>query len=292
MTDVSIGIIGGSGLYHMDALSDREEVQLDTPFGAPSAAVVLGTINKRRVAFLPRHGQGHRLNPTEVPYRANIYALKSLGVRFIIGVSAVGSLRERLVPGHFVVPDQAIDRTKGIRPSTFFEQGLVGHIPFSDPVSPELAALVVQAAQQHSGTTVHVGGTYCCMEGPQFSTRAESELYRSWGCDIIGMTLLPEAKLAREAEIAYATLALVTDYDCWYPDHSSVTASMVMETVASNVVAAQATVVALTGLIDPDAVYPAHSALQYALMTAPEQISSELYQRLELLVRPYINQVA
>ncbi len=288
MSKASIGIIGGSGLYAMDALSDIEEVQLDTPFGAPSDVLTIGTLSGKRVAFLPRHGRGHRLNPSEVPYRANIYALKQLGARFIIGVSAVGSLREQLVPGHFVVPDQAIDRTKGIRPSTFFEDGIVGHIPFSDPLSPELAHIVAQAAQESSGTTVHVGGTYCCMEGPQFSTKAESELYRSWGCDIIGMTLLPEAKLAREAEIAYATLALVTDYDCWYEGHDSVTATMVMETIAQNVAAARATVAKLAELIDPAASYAAHSALQYAIMTAPDLIPARTRQRLELIVAKYL----
>jgi 5'-methylthioadenosine phosphorylase len=245
----------------------------------------VGTLAGRRVAFLPRHGRGHVLTPTEVPYRANIHALKQLGVRFIIAVSAVGSLREELVPGHFVVPDQAIDRTKGIRPASFFGEGSVAHIPFADPVCPHLAGIIAAAARRSSGTTVHEGGTYCCMEGPQFSTRAESELYRAWGCSIIGMTLLPEAKLAREAEIAYATLALVTDYDCWHDDHDNVTASMVVETIQRNVAAAQRTVASAVEMIDPAAVYPAHSALQHALMTDPARVPAATRERLKQLVK-------
>ncbi|HYF63493.1 MAG TPA: S-methyl-5'-thioadenosine phosphorylase [Herpetosiphonaceae bacterium] len=285
MQPVAIGIIGGSGLYEMEALTEREEVVLDTPFGAPSDALLVGTLAGRRVAFLPRHGRGHALTPTEVPYRANIHALKQLGVRFIVGVSAVGSLREELVPGHFVIPDQAIDRTKGVREASFFGAGAVGHIPFADPVCPHMAAIIAEAARRHSGTAVHEGGTYCCMEGPQFSTRAESELYRSWGCAVIGMTLLPEAKLAREAEIAYATLALVTDYDCWHDDHDNVTAAMVVETIQRNVAAAQRTVAAAVALIDQDAIYPAHSALQHALMTAPDRIPAATRERLKLLLK-------
>jgi 5'-methylthioadenosine phosphorylase len=268
----------------MAALTEREEIALDTPFGAPSDSLTVGTLAGRRVAFVPRHGRGHRLNPSEVPYRANIHALKQLGARFVLGVTAVGSLREELVPGHFVVPDQAIDRTKGIRPASFFSDGIVGHVAFADPVCPELARIVAAAARASSGTTVHEGGTYCCMEGPQFSTRAESELYRAWGCSIIGMTLLPEAKLAREAELSYASLSLVTDYDCWYPDHASVTAAMVMETIGRNVAAAQATIATAVEMIDPAAVYPAHSATRHALMTAPEKISPETRARLHLLL--------
>mgnify|MGYP000030866439 CR=1 FL=1 len=284
MQQVEIGIIGGSGLYDMATLTDREELTLETPFGPPSDTLTIGTLGGRRVAFVPRHGRGHRFNPSEVPYRANIYALKQLGARFVLGVTAVGSLREELVPGHFVVPDQVIDRTKGIRPATFFSNGLVGHIAFADPVCPELVKLVAAAARMSSGTTVHEGGTYCCMEGPQFSTRAESELYRAWGCSIIGMTLLPEAKLAREAEISYASLSLVTDYDCWHSNHDTVSAAMVMETVRRNVAAAQATLTTLMGLIDPAAVYPAHSATRHAVMTAPANIAPETRARLGLLL--------
>lgn len=285
MESISIGIIGGSGLYAMEALTDRSEIQLTTPFGDPSDAVIVGNLAGQRVAFLPRHGRGHRFTPSEVPYRANIHALKQLGVRFILGVSAVGSLREELVPGHLVIPDQAIDRTKGVRPATFFGEGVVAHVAFGEPVCPHLSALVSQAAHAASNTTVHDGGTYCCMEGPQFSTKAESELYRSWGCSIIGMTLLPEAKLAREAEIAYANLSLVTDYDCWHPDHDNVTAAMVVETINRNVTAAQSTIAALIPLIDPTAVYPAHSALAHAVMTAPEAIPASARERLALLYR-------
>ena len=285
MQPVDIGIIGGSGLYAMTALTDREEITLETPFGAPSDVLLVGSLGGKRVAFLPRHGRGHRLTPSEVPYRANIHALKQLGVRFIIGVTAVGSLREELVPGHFVVPDQAIDRTKGVRPATFFGDGVVAHVAFADPVCPHLAGIVVAAAREHSGTTVHAGGIYCCMEGPQFSTRAESELYRSWGCSIIGMTLLPEAKLAREAEIAYASLSLVTDYDCWHPDHDSVTVAMVVETIQRNVAAAQKTIAAAVAMIDPNAMYPAHRAMQGAIMTAPDQIPAAARERLKLLLK-------
>lgn len=284
MQQISIGIIGGSGLYAMANLSEREEMALDTPFGTPSDSLTVGTLNGQRVAFLPRHGRGHGLTPSEVPYRANIHALKQLGVRFIVGITAVGSLREELVPGHFVVPDQAIDRTKGVRAASFFGEGLVGHVAFADPVCPHLAKIVAAAARQSSGTTVHTGGTYCCMEGPQFSTRAESELYRAWGCSIIGMTLLPEAKLAREAEISYASLSLVTDYDCWYPDHDSVTAAMVMETIQRNVGAAQATIGTLVQMIDPNAIYPAHSAMQHAIMTAPDSVPPATRERLKLLL--------
>ncbi|MBA3468948.1 MAG: S-methyl-5'-thioadenosine phosphorylase [Herpetosiphonaceae bacterium] len=284
MQQVEIGIIGGSGLYDMATLTDRQELALDTPFGAPSDSLTVGTLAGRRVAFVPRHGRGHRLNPSEVPYRANIHALKQLGVRFVLGVTAVGSLREELVPGHFVVPDQAIDRTKGVRPATFFSDGLVGHVAFADPVCLELARLVAAAARQSSGTTVHEGGIYCCMEGPQFSTRAESELYRSWGCSIIGMTLLPEAKLAREAELSYASLSLVTDYDCWHTDHDTVSATMVMETVQRNVAAAQATITTLVEMIDLTAVYPAHSAARHAIMTAADKIAPETRERLRLLL--------
>ena len=285
MQPVTIGIIGGSGLYAMAELTEQEEVTVDTPFGPPSDSLLVGTLAGRRVAFLPRHGRGHVLTPTEVPYRANIHALKQLGVRFIIAVTAVGSLREELVPGHFVVPDQAIDRTKGIRPASFFCEGAVAHIAFADPVCPHLARIIAAAARQSSGTTVHEGGTYCCMEGPHFSTRAESELYRSWGCSIIGMTLLPEAKLAREAEIAYATLALVTDYDCWHNDHDNVTAAMVIETIQHNVAAARRTVASAVEMIDPAAVYPAHSALQHALMTDPARVPAATRERLKLFMK-------
>lgn len=227
MSEAVIGIIGGSGLYQIEEMTDVRERRVDTPFGSPSDAIITGTLEGRPVAFLPRHGRGHRLNPSEVPYRANIYAMKVLGVDRIISVNAVGSLREDIAPMDIVIPDQLIDRTKS-RPSTFFERGVVAHVAFAEPFCPELRR-VAHLASSSTGATVHFGGTYVVMEGPQFSTKAESELYRSWGAGIIGMTALPEAKLAREAEICYAVVAFVTDYDCWRPAHESVTTEMILK---------------------------------------------------------------
>ena len=223
---IQIGIIGGSGLYDMAELIDRHEVTVDTPYGPPSGPYVTGTLAGTRVAFLARHGAGHRLTPSELNFRANIYGFKTLGVERILSASAVGSLREDLAPLDLVIPDQFIDRTRG-RIGTFFGEGLVGHVAFADPVCGHLAQVAYDAAVR-AGATVHKGGTYVCMEGPAFSTRAESHLYRAWGAHIIGMTNLQEAKLAREAEICYATIALVTDYDCWHPDHDHVTVEMVI----------------------------------------------------------------
>jgi len=228
-----VAVIGGSGFYDMEGLSELEEVRQSTPFGDPSDSIVLGTLEGDRVAFLPRHGKGHSILPTDVPARANIYALKSLGVEFIISVSAVGSLREELQPLHLVVPDQIIDRTRG-RPGTFFGDGLVAHVTLADPFCPVLSDIVYESAR-HVGATVHRGGTVVVMEGPAFSTRAESHLYRSWGADLIGMTALPEAKLAREAEMCYVTLASVTDYDSWYEAHAEVTAEMIINNLNRNV---------------------------------------------------------
>lgn len=229
MAQAKIGIIGGSGLYKMDALKDVEEVQVDTPFGTPSDALIVGTLEGTSVAFLARHGRNHHLMPSELPFRANIHAMKQLGVEYLISASAVGSLKEDVKPLDMVVPDQFIDRTKN-RVSTFFGEGIVAHVAFADPVCNQLAGVLADAVAslELPDVTLHRGGTYVCMEGPAFSTKAESHLYRSWGATIIGMTNLPEAKLAREAEIAYATLALVTDYDCWHPDHDSVTVEMVI----------------------------------------------------------------
>src|ERR687892_525440 len=234
---ITIGIIGGSGLYDMAELSDREERQVSTPFGEPSAPYVIGTLRGKRVAFLARHGLGHRLMPSELNFRANIFGFKTLGVEYILSASAVGSLKEQYNPLDLVIPDQFIDRTRG-RISTFFGRGLVAHVGFAHPFCKILSYLVYESGR-HTGATVHKGGTYVCMEGPQFSTLAESHLYRSWGADIIGMTNLQEAKLAREAEICYTTIALVTDYDCWHPDHDSVTVEMVMSTLARNATIAQ-----------------------------------------------------
>jgi len=228
-----VAVIGGSGFYDMEGLSELEEVRRSTPFGDPSDSIVVGTLEGARVAFLPRHGKGHRILPTDVPARANIYALKSLGVEFIISVSAVGSLREELQPLHLVVPDQLIDRTRG-RAGTFFGDGLVAHVALAEPFCPVLSDVVYESAR-HVGATIHRGGTVVVMEGPAFSTRAESHLYRSWGADLIGMTALPEAKLAREAEICYVTLASVTDYDSWYEAHSEVTAEMIINNLNRNV---------------------------------------------------------
>jgi len=234
---VSIGIIGGSGLYDMAELVDRETVHLTTPFGDPSGPYVTGTLRGRRVAFLARHGAGHRLMPSELPFRANIYGFKLLGVEWIFSASAVGSLKEEYAPLDLVVPDQFLDRTKG-RASTFFGNGLVAHVAFAHPVCGTLSRLAFDAAAR-AGARVHRGGTYVCMEGPQFSTKAESNLYRAWGMDVIGMTNLQEAKLAREAEICYVTIALVTDYDCWHPDHDHVTVDMVIANLTQNARTAQ-----------------------------------------------------
>src|SRR5436190_147727 len=239
MTTAKIGIIGGSGLYQMPELKEVEEVSVETPFGRPSDSFIVGTLEGQRVAFLPRHGRGHKLLPTELPFRANIYAMKLLGVEYILSVSAVGSLQEKYAPTDFVIPDQFFDRTRArAHESTFFGEGIVGHITFADPVCGELGD-ILEASCREVGVNTHRGGTYICMEGPAFSTKAESNVYRQWGMDIIGMTNLQEAKLAREAEIAYATLALVTDYDCWYEGHDDVTAEMVIETLGKNVRNAQ-----------------------------------------------------
>ena len=285
-----IGIIGGSGLYQMEALTDIEEVRIDTPFGSPSDAIILGTLDGTRVAFLARHGRGHTLMPTELPFRANIYAMKSLGVEYLISASAVGSLKEAAKPLDMVVPDQFIDRTRN-RVNTFFGEGLVGHITFGDPVCNALAAVLADAVAglELPDVDLHRGGTYVCMEGPAFSTKAESELYRSWGATIIGMTNLPEAKLAREAEIAYATLALVTDYDCWHPDHDSVTVEMVIGNLQKNAVNAQRVIREVVNRI---ATHPpeseAHSALKYAIITPLDKAPAATLEKLNLLLKKYL----
>ena len=229
MKQVNIGIIGGSGLYQMPELENVREIAVDTPFGKPSDAFIVGELDGVKVAFLPRHGRGHKLTPSELPFRANIFAMKLLGIEYILSVSAVGSLQEKYAPTDFVIPDQFFDRTRARAfESTFFGEGIVGHITFAHPVCNELGD-ILEASCREVGVTTHRGGTYICMEGPAFSTKAESNVYRQWGMDIIGMTNLQEAKLAREAEIAYATLALVTDYDCWYEGHDDVTVDMVIE---------------------------------------------------------------
>ncbi|MEB3294576.1 MAG: S-methyl-5'-thioadenosine phosphorylase [Synechococcales bacterium] len=288
--DIKIGIIGGSGLYKMDALKDVEEVQVDTPFGNPSDALIVGTLEGTRVAFLARHGRNHTLLPTELPFRANIYAMKSLGVDTIISASAVGSLKEEAKPLDMVIPDQFIDRTRH-RASTFFGEGIVAHITFGDPVCPKLATLLADAAESLNlpEIALHRGGTYVCMEGPAFSTKAESHLYRSWGATIIGMTNLQEAKLAREAEIAYATLALVTDYDCWHPDHDSVTVDMVVANLHKNATNAQAVIKeAVRRLAETSLESEAHNALKYAILTPLDKVPAATKEKMGILLKRYL----
>ena len=280
-----IGIIGGSGLYEMDALADRQEVRIDTPWGEPSDAYVTGRIADRPVVFLARHGRGHRIMPSNLNFRANIYGLKKLGVEYILSFSAVGSLREELEPIHFVLPDQFFDRTRG-RVSTFFNDGLVAHITFSHPICSTLAD-VAEAACHAAGVTVHRGGTYCCMEGPAFSTLAESNLYRSWGMDVIGMTNLQEAKLAREAEMSYCTVAMVTDYDCWHPGHDAVTVETVIEYLTKNSANAQKVAIEAVKRI-PDEPSPYASALKNAIITNRSSIPPRVREKYALLVGKYL----
>jgi 5'-methylthioadenosine phosphorylase len=281
-----IGIIGGSGLYDMAGLTDREEVTLQTPFGDPSGRFVLATLRGHRVAFLARHGVGHRISPTELNFRANIFGMKLLGVTAILSASAVGSLKEELKPLDIVVPDQFIDRTRG-RVSTFFGRGLVAHIAFAHPVCSEVAKVIATAGED-VGATVHRGGTYVCMEGPQFSTLAESRLYRSWGADIIGMTNLQEAKLAREAEICYSTIALVTDYDCWHPDHDAVTVDMVVATLLQNAKTAQQLIAEAVEKLPVERPCSCGRALESAIITRPEAIPAAVKQELAPLIGKYL----
>jgi 5'-methylthioadenosine phosphorylase len=286
MSEGRIGILGGSGLYEMEGFANREEVRLETPFGTPSDALVTGTLAGREVVFLSRHGRGHRVSPSRINYRANIWGMKKLGVDFLVAISACGSLREDIRPGDFVVIDQHIDRTQG-RAATFFENGIVGHIMFADPITAELAELLASAAEA-AGARVHRGGTYVCIEGPAFSTRAESHLYRSWGADVVGMTNLTEAKLAREAEIAFATLALATDYDCWHDEHEDVTVDAVLAVIRQNVANAKATVRNLCRDFPPGLKNPHRGSLATAILTARDAVSEEARERLELIVGPYL----
>ena len=283
---IQIGIIGGSGLYDMAELTDRHELTIDTPFGAPSGPYVTGTLGGLRVAFLPRHGVGHRLMPSELNFRANIYGFKTLGVERILSASAVGSLREEIAPLDLVIPDQFIDRTRG-RIGTFFGEGVVGHIAFGDPVCTHLARVAHEAATR-VGARVHQGGTYVCMEGPAFSTKAESNLYRSWGAHVIGMTNLQEAKLAREAEICYATIALVTDYDCWHPDHDSVTVDMIVAALTANAQMAQQVLANAVEQLPIARDCECARALASAIMTRADVIPPATRQRLNLLVGKYL----
>jgi 5'-methylthioadenosine phosphorylase len=288
LAEIELGIIGGSGLYKMDALTDVEERVVETPFGKPSDAVIIGSLYGRRLAFIPRHGRGHVLTPNEVPYRANIYALKSLGVKYLVGVSACGSLREEYAPGHVVIPDQLFDHTKGRREVSFFGDGLVAHVNVADHFSPELSRAVA-AAVQTAGGTVHEGGTFITIEGPRFSTKGESNTYRQWGMSLIGMTTSPEAYLAAEAEIAYACMAHVTDYDVWHETQEPVTVEQVVRVLMGNTQIAQEAIGQLVQQMSTWAGdFPAHHALKDALITERSLIPAEAQKRLALLVGKYL----
>src|SRR5215472_16234793 len=288
MTAAKIGIIGGSGLYQMPELADVEEIAVQTPFGDPSDQFIIGTLEGERVAFLPRHGRGHRFTPSELPFRANIYGMKLLGVERILSASAVGSLQEQYAPTDMVIPDQFFDRTRArARESTFFGEGIVAHVGFAHPVCGDLGD-VLEKSCRAAGVTVHRGGTYVCMEGPAFSTVAESNVYRSWGMDIIGMTNLQEAKLAREAEICYATLALVTDYDCWHPGHDAVTVETVIEYLNKNVRNAQVIMrEAVSQLRDASRQCHCGSALKSAIFTAPDLWPPATTKKLDAIIKKY-----
>jgi 5'-methylthioadenosine phosphorylase len=287
LAQAEIGIIGGSGLYSMKGLTDIHEVQLETPFGAPSDPYVLGTLSGRKVAFLARHGRGHRILPTELNFRANIHGFKQLGVERILSVSAVGSLKQEHKPTDFVIPDQFYDRTKQ-RVSTFFGEGIVAHIGFGDPICPELAAAVAKAGAA-AGVVTKSGGTYVCMEGPQFSTKAESNSYRAAGFDIVGMTNLQEAKLAREAEICYVTIAMVTDYDCWHPDHDSVTVDQIIAVLNQNAENAASVVRNAVAALGTTRSCKCGQALAVAIMTAPNAVPPATLAKLDLIVGKYLN---
>jgi 5'-methylthioadenosine phosphorylase len=286
MEQIQIGIIGGSGLYDMADVTDRSEITLQTPFGEPSGAYVLGTLRGKRVAFLARHGAGHRFSPSELNFRANIFGMKMLGVEYILSASAVGSLKEDVKPLDIVVPDQFLDRTRG-RISTFFGNGLVAHVGFAHPFCKLLSGLAYDSGLA-AGATIHKGGTYVCMEGPQFSTLAESNLYRSWGASIIGMTNLQEAKLAREAEICYATIALVTDYDCWHPDHDSVTVDMIIANLTQNAKTAQQIIANAVEQLPYARRCECASALKFALITRPDVVPMKTKRDLAPLVAKYL----
>ena len=290
MSQPVIGVIGGSGLYEIEGLTNLQVVPVETPFGEPSHAYITGVLEGAKVVFLPRHGVGHHILPSEVNYRANIYGMKKLGVERIISVSAVGSMKEEIVPGHIVIPDQFFDRTQGKRPSTFFGEGMVGHVQFADPVCGGLAATLHDAAVE-VGATVHMGGTYICIEGPNFSTRAESNIYRSWGVDIIGMTNIPEARLAREAEICYATVALATDYDCWHQEHDDVSVEAVVAIIRQNVVTARNIIksaVKRLAAASPTRNCACSDALRYAIMTHKELIPAATREKLDVVMGKYL----
>jgi 5'-methylthioadenosine phosphorylase len=282
-----IGVIGGSGLYEMEGLTDIGNVSLDTPFGKPSDDFITGVLDGVRMVFLPRHGKGHRLLPSEVNYRANLYGMKKLGVTRIISVSAVGSMKEEIVPGHIVIPDQFIDRTNATRSNTFFGNGVAGHVQFADPVCAELSTELFEAAVK-AGATVHRGGTYICMEGPAFSTRAESNMYRSFGVSVIGMTNIPEAKLAREAEICYGVIALATDYDCWHETHDDVSVDAILAIIKHNVTMAKSIIKHAVRRIGTERNCPCASALQYAIITDRSAIPEQTKKDLDIIIGKYI----
>ena len=281
----TIGIIGGSGLYAMPGFEAQQEMRVDTPWGSPSDAYVVGRLAGKEVAFLARHGRGHRISPSELNFRANIYGFKAMGIERIVSLSAVGSLKEEHRPLDFVIPDQFFDRTRG-RVSTFFGEGLVAHISFADPICPHLADIIHQAAISQ-GVTAKKGGTYLCMEGPAFSTKAESNIYRSWGMDVIGMTNLQEAKLAREAEICYSTVAMVTDYDCWHPEHDAVTVSDIIANLTKNAENASKVVAATVAAMPDKRECKCGSALAHALITDRKTVPEPTLKKLELLVGKY-----
>ena len=286
MPQAKIGVIGGTGLYDIDGLTDIEQVSLDTPFGKPSDAIIVGKLEGIGIAFLPRHGKGHRILPTEIPARANIYALKSLGVEHIIAIHSVGSFKQEIKPGDLVIPDQLIDRTQG-RVNSFFGEGIVAHIPFAEPFCPVLSQILFNAAKE-AGVSVHQGGTYLTMEGPAFSTKAESRLHRSWGADIVGMTALPEAKLAREAEICYATIACVSDYDSWHEEKEPVTVDIILNILHKNIDTAKKIIKLAVSRMPEKRSCVCASALKAAIVTTPELIPAEQRQKLNLLIGKYL----
>jgi 5'-methylthioadenosine phosphorylase len=288
MHQMTIGVIGGSGLYDIEGLTDLAEVRLETPFGAPSDVYVTGMLQGIKMVFLPRHGRGHRLLPSEVPYRANIYGMKKLGVQRIISVSAVGSMKEEIVPGHIVIPDQFFDRTQGRRDATFFGRGVAGHVQFADPVCADLSGVLVEAGRQ-AGATVHQGGTYICIEGPNFSTRAESTIYRSWGVDVIGMTNIPEARLTREAEICYATVALATDYDCWHDSHEDVTVEAVLAIIKQNVAMARDIIRRAALMLAAPPTCACAESLKFAIMTERGLIPEQTRRDLQPIIGKYLD---
>lgn len=289
MAQAVVGVIGGSGLYELEGLHNVQEVRLQTPFGEPSDAYITGYLGDVKLVFLPRHGRGHRYLPSEVPYRANIYGMKMLGVERIISVSAVGSMREEIAPGHIVLPDQFIDRTTGKRDNTFFGGGIVGHVQFANPICSDLSQNLSVAASQ-AGATLHKGGTYICIEGPTFSTRAESNLFRSWGVDVIGMTNLPEARLAREAEICYATVALATDYDCWNEAHDDVSVEAVVAIMHDNIEMAKKIIAAAAGIIGNTRECACMEAAKHCVMTDPAQFEAKTRAKLDLIIGKYFKE--